>query len=80
LKPSGKFIIKNQFSVTEDVNVSGFSSELQQEYHAQYRNIDKEIEILKKIGYKNVEVFDIYPPECNRWNNTHFYAIVATKE
>ena len=33
----------------------------------------------KEIGFKNIEKFDIYPPEANRWNNTHFYAIIAEK-
>ena len=31
------------------------------------------------IGYKNIEIVDIYPPEANRWDNTHFYSIVAEK-
>ncbi len=42
--------------------------------------IEKEIELLKNIGFKNIETFDIYPPEANRWNNTHFYAIVGEKQ
>ena len=79
LKPNGKIIVKQQFGVEEDVCVSGFSEELQQNYYSQYRHIDKEQKILETIGYKNIEVVDIYPPECNRWDNTHFYAIVAEK-
>ncbi|MFC4675487.1 class I SAM-dependent methyltransferase [Dysgonomonas termitidis] len=79
LKPGGKLIVKNQFGVAEDVEVSGFSEELQQNYFSQYRHLDKEIETLEVIGYCNIETFDIYPPECNRWDNTHFYAIVAKK-
>ncbi len=76
-KNSGTLIIKNQFGVKEDVNVSGYSDEQQTEYYAQYRHIDKEIEILRSVGYREVKVTDIYPPECNRWENTHFYAITA---
>ncbi|MDR1883661.1 MAG: class I SAM-dependent methyltransferase [Prevotella sp.] len=79
LKPGGKLIVKNQFGITEDVEISGFSEELQQNYFSQYRHLDKEIKILEETGYRNVEAFDIYPPECNRWENTHFYAIVAEK-
>jgi cyclopropane fatty-acyl-phospholipid synthase-like methyltransferase len=79
LKPTGKLIVKQQFGIKEDVNVSGYSEELKRNYFSQYRHIDKEQKILKSIGYKNIEVVDIYPPECNKWDNTHFYAIVAEK-
>jgi len=79
LKPSGKIIIKNQFGVSEDVVVSGFSQEQQTNYYAQYRYINNEITTLEKIGYKNVQKFDIYPDSANRWENTHFWAIVAGK-
>lgn len=77
LKPRGKLIIKNQFGTSEDVTVKGFSEELNTNYYAQYRHTEKEIEILKKLGYENITITDIYPPDCNRWENTHFYAIVA---
>lgn len=79
LKKNGLLIIKGQFGVKEDVVISGYSNELKTNYYSQYRHIKKEIKILNKIGYKNIEIIDIYPPECNRWKNTHFYAIVATK-
>lgn len=75
----GKFIIKNQFGIKDDVTVSGYSEEQQSEYFSQYRHIDKEVDILKNIGLRNIEVIDVYPPEGNRWSNTHFYAIVAEK-
>lgn len=74
-----KIIIKNQFGVSEDVTVSGFSEELKSTYYAQYRYINNEIDILRNIGFYNVSVIDIYPPESNRFENTHFYAIVAEK-
>jgi cyclopropane fatty-acyl-phospholipid synthase-like methyltransferase len=79
LKLNGKLIIKQQFGVKEDVNASGFSEELQRDYYSQYRHIGKEVKMLETTGYRNMEVADIYPPECNRWDNTHFYAIVAEK-
>lgn len=79
LKEGGKIIIKNQFGIYEDVTVERYSEELKQNYFAQYRHIEKEINLLENAGYRNVKSFDIYPPECNRWNNTHFYAIVADK-
>jgi len=79
LEEHGKIIVKNQFGVKEDVIVSGYSNELETDYFSHYRYLNKEINIIKNAGYKNIEVFDIYPPECNRWENTHFYAIVAEK-
>jgi SAM-dependent methyltransferase len=79
LKKGGRLIVKNQFGVSEDVIVDGYSEEQKTNYFASYRHIDKEVKILETIGYKNLEVVDIYPPECNRWANTHFYAIVAEK-
>ena len=79
IKPQCLMIIKNQFGIQDDVVVSGYSEEQKSNYYAQYRHIDKEVQILKNIGFKNIEIVDIYPPECNRWDNTHFYAIVAQK-
>ncbi|MDR2628801.1 MAG: class I SAM-dependent methyltransferase [Puniceicoccales bacterium] len=79
LKERGKLIVKNQFGVNEDVVVDGYSEEQKNNYFAHYRHIEKERKILEIVGYKSIEVVDIYPPECNRWDNTHFYAIVAEK-
>lgn len=79
LREGGKLIVKNQFGVKEDVVVEGFSEEQQCNYYAQYRHLDKEVNCLRNIGYNNLQVYDIYPPECNRWENTHFYAIVGEK-
>lgn len=78
LKPTGKLIIKNQFGVKEDVVVSGMSKELGRVYCSQYRHLDKEMNMLRSIGFDKVKVFDVYPTEANRWDNTHFYAIVAS--
>lgn len=79
LKNNGKMIIKNQFGVNDDVIVDGYSEEQNTNYFAHYRYLDKEVNILSKTGFYNVEAINIYPPECNRWNNTHYYAIVAEK-
>lgn len=76
----GRIIIKNQFGVREDVVVEGYSEEQKSNYYAQYRFIDKEVRNLQSVGFINVKVEDIYPLECNRWENTHFYAIVADKK
>lgn len=77
LKPTGKFLIKNQFGVREDVLVDGFSEELRCNYCSEYRSIETETTILKQAGFSHFEVVDIYPPEFNRWQNTHFYALIA---
>lgn len=79
LLPKGKLIVKNQFALDDDVVVDGYSEELNKKYYSEYRNLDKEIDVLKSIGFKNIEKYDIYPPEANRWDNTHFYAIVAER-
>jgi len=73
---SGKVIVKNQFGVDEDVVVDGYSDELNTYYFSQYRHLNKEIELLESIGFTIEEVVDIYPKEYNRWENTHFYALV----
>ena len=56
-----------------------FFKELQSYYFSYYRDLEKEKELLKEIGFKIKQVVDIYPKEYNRWNNTHFYAIVCEK-
>jgi cyclopropane fatty-acyl-phospholipid synthase-like methyltransferase len=73
----GTLIIKNQFGINEDVIVDKFSEELNSYYYSEYRYLQKEIKLLENIGFKIKEVVDIYPPEYNRWDNTHFYAIVC---
>lgn len=78
LNNDGMLIVKNQFGVNEDVEVSGVSEELGTEYISQYRHIEKEESILRSIGFNALKVVDIYPPEANRWANTHFYAIEAS--
>ena len=79
LKKGGHIIVKNQFGIKEDVVVEGYSEELKTNYYSSYRYIDKEVGILQKVGYKKLKIEDVYPPECNRWENTHFYAIVGEK-
>jgi cyclopropane fatty-acyl-phospholipid synthase-like methyltransferase len=79
IKDKGKIIIKNQFGLASDVTISEISKELKKEYFAQYRCINKEVRILKNIGFKDIEWIDIYLPEYNKWENTHYYAIVGTK-
>ncbi|WP_202391523.1 class I SAM-dependent methyltransferase [Helicobacter saguini] len=79
LKSSGKLVVKNQFGLKQDVTIEEFSKEQNREYYSQYRLLDKEMQILKYIGFKDIKSVDIYPKECNRWDNTHFYALIAQK-
>lgn len=77
LKSDGQLIVKNQLGVKEDVTVAGFSEEIGSNYYANYRHLEGEIALLEKCGFTDVETFDIYPAEYNRWENTHFYALTA---
>lgn len=77
LNKNGVLIIKNQFGLESDVIINGFSTELNTDYYANYRFINNEKKVLSEIGYLNVNHFDIYPKELNRWENTHFFAIIC---
>lgn len=79
LKNNGKLIIKNQFGTDQDVVISGYSENLKTDYFSEYKHLEKEMDILNNVGFKNIKVIDIYPSKYNRWKNTHFYAIVAEK-
>lgn len=78
LKEDGILVVKNQMGINEDIIINGFSEELQTNYYSEYRHIDKEISLIKNIGLTNIKVIDIYPPEYNRWDNTHFYALICS--
>ena len=79
LDERGQLIVKNQFGIKEDVTVNGFSQELNREYYASYRHLAAEIKLLEDAKFKNITTHDIYPPEKNRWDNTHYHALVCTK-
>lgn len=78
LQKNAMLIIKNQFGINDDVIIDGYSEEQKMNYYSSYRQLEKEISILKNLGYKAIKSHDIYPPEANRWKNTHFYALTAT--
>ena len=78
LDGQGIFILKNQFGLGDTKTVT-HSEELGSKYFAQYRELNFEIERLKSIGFSSIEVIDIYPAEANRWEDTHFYALVCHK-
>lgn len=74
----GRLIVKNQFGLKSRVVVNRFSEELQRHYVSEYRTLDEEISLLKSVGFSEFEVVDIYEPYMNRFDYTHYYAIVAT--
>ncbi len=78
LSYQGTLIVKNQCGVAKEVVVDKYSEELQQHYHARYPHVDSQHEILGK--FFDVERLDIYPPNLNRWQDTHFYAFVCTRK
>lgn len=77
ISPGGTMIIKHQMGCTEDINIDGYSEELNTEYYSEYRWFRNEISLIIKAGFKVQEIVDIYPSEFNRWSNTHFYALVC---
>lgn len=79
LNEKGILIVKNQMGVHEDLIIDGYSEEQKSHYSAHYRHVVKEVELLLQVGFKKVSVHDIYPAKANRWDNTHFYALVAIK-
>ena len=74
------FELDKSFTTKETQKLlSKYSEELKENYCSEYRLLNKELRLLSEIGYKIKYTIDIYPPEANRWDNTHFYAIVAEK-
>jgi hypothetical protein len=79
LKDDGVFILKNQFGVKKTKTVIS-SQEVGDNYFAQYRFLDFEVKRLKDIGFSDIKIHDIYPEKANRWEDTHFYALICKKE
>lgn len=75
LNASGTFIVKNQCGIEGERIVDKHSAELGAHYHARYPAYQGQLELLSE--HFDVSVVDIYPPEINRWKDTHFYAFVC---
>lgn len=76
LKENGILILRNHCGLTETVEINGFSEELQTDYFTEYRQIENEINLLKNIGFKSVDIFDSVSEDLNVWENTrHFYFV-----
>jgi len=39
--------------------------------------LEQEQKMLRQAGFEILEIVDIYPPEYNKWENTHNFAVVA---
>ena len=74
---NSRVIIKQQFGVNDNVLINNYSKEMNRHYFSEYRSLETEIEMLKKARFEVVEKVDIYPAEFNRFQNTHFYALVS---
>lgn len=77
LKPNGILIVKHPFGLDQDVIVNNFSEELGRDYYASYRLLTHEMQLLWKAGFTGIRAYDIYPPQENRWPDTHAFALVA---
>lgn len=75
LSSNGTFIVKNQCGVEGERIVDQHSSELDAHYHARYPAYQSQLQLLAE--HFDVSAVDIYPPEINRWTDTHFYAFVC---
>ena len=76
----GTLIIKNQMGVVEDVIVDKHSEELGHHYYSEYRTASHESKLISAAGFSINDVHDIYPDQFNRWPNTRFKCIVASKQ
>jgi 2-polyprenyl-3-methyl-5-hydroxy-6-metoxy-1,4-benzoquinol methylase len=78
LKPQGKLLIKHACGIAENVIIDAYSGLLRQHYHALYRSLKQDRQLIAKCFYEH-SVIDIYPKHLNPWPNTHFYAFIVGK-
>ncbi len=78
LKKNGKLLIKHACGIHEDVIIDNYSEALGQCYHALYRSLIKDQQLIAD-SFSHYSVVDIYPSYLNPWENTHFYAFVVDK-
>jgi SAM-dependent methyltransferase len=78
LKKDGLFIMRLHCGLKETV-VINHSKELDQEYFAEFRQVDEERKLLEEIGFSKVEVIDEAPEELNIYDNTRHFMFVCKK-
>ena len=79
VKPEGNLIVRIHCSLGKDIIIDGYSEELQTNYFAEYRNKESEIKLLNEIGFKSIDVFDIFPDSLNVWPNSRHFIFVCKK-
>jgi SAM-dependent methyltransferase len=78
LKENGKLLIKHACGISKGVIVDAYSKVLGQHYHALYRSLIRDRDLLANYFSKH-SVLDIYSNSLNPWLNTHYYAFVVEK-
>ncbi len=79
LRPGGQLILRTHCGLQEDVIINGYSEELQTDYFAEYRQKDKELQLLHDTGFADISTHDIFPDTLNVWDNTRHFIFVCTK-
>ena len=79
-KPGGTLIVRMHCGLEKTKVVNGYSEELGTNYFAEYRQVDEEINLLKSIGFDNVEKHDILPDTLNVWEDTRHFIFVCKRK
>jgi SAM-dependent methyltransferase len=79
LKSDGVFISRMHCGIKETITVDNYSEELGRHYFAEFRQFEKEKELLINIGFKSVEIHDFLPDSINVWDNTRHYYFICKK-
>lgn len=74
----GVFIMRIHCGMDETVTVKG-SNENGADFFAEYRHVSLENQILKDVGFKDVQILDEAPEELNVWDNTRHYMFICRK-
>lgn len=78
VKKGGLFLMRMHCGLKETV-VIHHSIELDQEYFAEFRQVDEEKKLLEDIGFIDVQVLDEAPEELNVWENTRHFMFICKK-
>jgi len=79
IKSGGLLIVRTHCGLETDKIIDGFSEELQTEYYAEYRQVDKEEALLRSLGFEAVKRYDIFPDTLNVWPDTRHFIFVCKK-
>ena len=78
-KLGGLMIVRTHCGLEIDKTIDGFSNELQTDYFAEYRQVDREMKIMQSVGFKSVVKHDIFPDSLNVWPDTRHFIFVCEK-